>query len=350
MSLIAHTSTGAWALAAAALEKLPPGAAEAALSATAGPASWMPLHFAAASASAPASLLDALLEAGATIDARASSGSTPLHLAAWHGCVEHVAQLVKNGASVTAVTRAGRGPLHFAARRGHAEVIQTLVAAGADVNQTDSKGMSGLHFASEGGHVEAARALMEEGALVMKADDGRTAQDVARGDVLDVLGEGDGGSGVGRGREMSDLGKEMMAWGRGGRLVSALTMRARDVVRVVWREKEVATMSCDEVAEAMWQHAARGQDDAIRREYEAAVVAGVMRYRLSGAGVVAQRPDAEKLVRDVVGVEDGGLFYACVDWVERARLRESGEGVGKEVYAAVGAGVLCGLLLPIGRK
>lgn len=348
MSLIAHTSTNEWALAASTLQSLPPASLESELSATAGPSAWTPLHFAAAASLAPASLMEALLVAGAVIDARASSGSTPLHLAAWHGCTEHVELLVARGASVTALTRAGRGPLHFAARRGHAEVIMALVRAGADVNQTDGKGMSALHFAADGGHTEAVKELLNEGALVMKADDGTTAADVAKGEVGMVLGETMGG--VGRKREMSDLGREI-GWWSGRRLVSALTMRATEAVRGVWKaDGEVGRMDCEEIAEAMCEYAGRGQEEGVRREYEAKIVEGVMRYRLSGVGVVAKRPTAEKLVTEVVGVESGGLFYALVDWVERAREKERGEGVGKEVYAAVGAGVLCGLLMPIGRK
>lgn len=72
-------------------------------------------------------------------------GHTPLHEAAWKGCVECVENLLAAGANVRAQTGKGATPLHFAT----AAVQAKLIAAGADPAARDDLGRAPLHTSPE---------------------------------------------------------------------------------------------------------------------------------------------------------------------------------------------------------
>ena len=79
--------------------------------------------------------VNALLNAGADIEARTTDGRTPLHLAAW-STVETVNVLLNAGAYVNARNEDGHTPLWFAegndrrSRNGDAEMSKALRDAG----------------------------------------------------------------------------------------------------------------------------------------------------------------------------------------------------------------------------
>ncbi|MEZ5419941.1 MAG: ankyrin repeat domain-containing protein [Vicinamibacterales bacterium] len=90
-----------------------------------------PLHLAARRAHAEVAGL--LLDAAADARALASTGVTPLHLAAAAGSRALVDALVAHGAEVDArEPQWGQTPLMFAAAAGRADVVRALVAHGAD--------------------------------------------------------------------------------------------------------------------------------------------------------------------------------------------------------------------------
>ena len=90
-----------------------------------------PLHEAAANDN-PA-IAARLLAAGADVNARATGGRTPLHVAAAENANPAVAEvLLEAAADVNAKRSGGRTPLHEAAAHGNAAVVATLLAAGAD--------------------------------------------------------------------------------------------------------------------------------------------------------------------------------------------------------------------------
>ncbi|MBS0619916.1 MAG: ankyrin repeat domain-containing protein [Verrucomicrobia bacterium] len=118
------------------------------------------------------------------------TGFTPLHVAAEHGRLECLRDLLRHGASTT--IRCGGEqlvPLHVAAQAGHIEVVRELLAQrGADVNILSGNGSTPLHLAARAGHLEVARALAAAGAnLNAKNRDGMTPFQVActnnRGDL-----------------------------------------------------------------------------------------------------------------------------------------------------------------------
>jgi ankyrin repeat protein len=75
-----------------------------------------------------------LVAAGAKVDARDASGSTPLHTAASEGRTAAAAFLIQEArARLNAHDRAGCTPLHRAAAGKHAETAAILAAAGASL-------------------------------------------------------------------------------------------------------------------------------------------------------------------------------------------------------------------------
>ena len=140
-----------------------------------------PLHVAARSNETMA-VVQALLAAGADIEAKADDGWTPLHMAARYNKNPEVIQaLLAAGADPNA--RAGRRtPLHWAADwNGNPEVIQALLDAGADPNATSAFGFTPLHEAARViKNPKAVQALLDGGADPnARTDDGLTPLDFA---------------------------------------------------------------------------------------------------------------------------------------------------------------------------
>lgn len=72
-------------------------------------------------------VLQYLLKKGtAEVDAKTSTGETPMHVAALHGNSRAIALLVNAGADVNARSLDGRTPLHIAAKYGHFNAVKTL--------------------------------------------------------------------------------------------------------------------------------------------------------------------------------------------------------------------------------
>lgn len=74
-------------------------------------------------------------------------GTTPLHKAAGTGDVGAANALLMAGADVNAKNSYGDTPLIWASRGGHLDVVQLLVESGADVNAKDRTGMTALFHA-----------------------------------------------------------------------------------------------------------------------------------------------------------------------------------------------------------
>ncbi|MET1115056.1 MAG: ankyrin repeat domain-containing protein [Comamonas sp.] len=143
-----------------------------------------------------AAMVEALVQAGANIQARLHmpsqqghtgatgmllqmqvgghtvtvNGFTALMLAALHGRPAVVAVLRSAGADIDA-------DLHLAAERGSGAMVTALAAAGANVNRADASGITALMRAADHGNADAVNALLRAGAnvhvrLPMVEDDG----------------------------------------------------------------------------------------------------------------------------------------------------------------------------------
>jgi Ankyrin repeats (3 copies)/Ankyrin repeat len=104
----------------------------------------------------------------ADINARAESGSTPLHWASGSryfkdGSVLRL--LLEHGADINAQNEAGQTPLHWAVIRSLAvEFVRVLLEHGADVEAKDKKGKTALQLAADRRHDEVVKLLREHGA------------------------------------------------------------------------------------------------------------------------------------------------------------------------------------------
>lgn len=117
-----------------------------------------------------------LLSRGANINPTRADGITVLMLASRAGVPEMVSELLRRKANVNAKDNDGATPLIYAAREGHLEVGRALLAAGATVDGADSHRQTPLMYAAVNGHTEFVRLLLEKGAKPNLQDaKGRTA-------------------------------------------------------------------------------------------------------------------------------------------------------------------------------
>jgi ankyrin repeat protein len=103
-----------------------------------------------------------LLDAGADVHATASSWKfTPLAMAAFRGNVRIVRMLLGAGAEVDARDSTGSTPLMWAAysERANIEVVDALRKAGADVSAKNKRGETALTWAAWNGETPVTQLL-----------------------------------------------------------------------------------------------------------------------------------------------------------------------------------------------
>lgn len=151
-----------------------------------------------ASSAAHTEVVEALICAGADINARGSRGSTAMIEAAQRGDNHLVGFLIARHASLNVVNLRGESAILVASKNGHGDVVRTLVEAGADINHSNNRGRTPLMMAYRNGHGEVARYLHGNGALTTVDDMGNSVHSHAllgqpeRGidELASELGEG----------------------------------------------------------------------------------------------------------------------------------------------------------------
>ena len=115
-------------------------------------------------------ITELLLAAGADVNAQVvpgphvfTVGDTALDFS---GTSEIIDLIRKHGGMTGEEIRTGITPLHQAARDGHKETVELLIANGADVNAKMKEGTTPLHFAASKGHKEIAELLIAKDADV----------------------------------------------------------------------------------------------------------------------------------------------------------------------------------------
>jgi ankyrin repeat protein len=110
-------------------------------------------------------LVRALIEAGATVDARSSGGDTALLLACQYApgaeveALAVVRRLLAAGASVNPRGNFACTPLIVAAEHGDLPLVEFLLAAGADPDAADEEGATAATLARAQQHAEVAELL-----------------------------------------------------------------------------------------------------------------------------------------------------------------------------------------------
>lgn len=95
-------------------------------------------------------LADELEVTTAYINARDSSGNTPLAWASARGDHQSVSLLLKHGASLDIANDVHEKPIHLAAQTGNIDTIRILVQAGAEINsKVRQTQMTPIHYAAE---------------------------------------------------------------------------------------------------------------------------------------------------------------------------------------------------------
>jgi ankyrin repeat protein len=132
-----------------------------------------------------------LLDNGAdhTLRNTLSGGQTPLHSAVRINGVASVQALLEAGADVNALTDEGQTPLIHLMSDGYrlnlTQVATLLLDTGADPDHQDNTGNSALHYAAMRGTNEAIPILIEYGAdLKLQNNKGQTALDVAKNEEI----------------------------------------------------------------------------------------------------------------------------------------------------------------------
>uniref|UniRef100_UPI00398F895E ankyrin repeat domain-containing protein 50-like n=1 Tax=Pristiophorus japonicus TaxID=55135 RepID=UPI00398F895E len=112
-----------------------------------------------------------LLENGASVHQRDSSGRTLLASAAYSGNLEVVNLLLSRDADLETEDHQGQTPLTLAARMGHTKVLHCLISHDANINHADQEGWTALRSAAWGGHSEAVTALLDSGGAEVDSTD-----------------------------------------------------------------------------------------------------------------------------------------------------------------------------------
>lgn len=86
---------------------------------------------------------------------------TALHQAAYNGQLPIVKILVNAGADVNAKTNTNTTPLHLAAIKNHEKVIKYLIKSYANVDAQDNYQRTALHYAAIYGHLDASENLIQ---------------------------------------------------------------------------------------------------------------------------------------------------------------------------------------------
>ena len=148
---------------------------------------WTPLLFAACAPDLNASVISALIQSGANVNAQTEEALTPLFHAAANGrSSDVVRELLEAGAQVDAAGkqkgREGWTPLLYALAAPYKSlpIVRELIKNGAEVNLTVRSGFTPLLFAVEWGNPEVVSELLKAGAKVDARDnDGNSALDCA---------------------------------------------------------------------------------------------------------------------------------------------------------------------------
>ena len=308
-----------------------------------------------AAANGRADAVNALLEAGAEVDAKTSDGATALIAAAFaKGGADAVNALLEAGAEVNATISTGEaawpdGAVALAARRGDVAMVKALLEAGADVDAKGPGGETGLLTAVGKGDAEMVNALLEAGADVdAKRPGGETGllTAVGKGDAemvnallqagADVDAKGPGGetgllTAVGKGdaemvNALLQAGADVDAKGPGGEtgLLTAVGKGDAEMVNALLQAGADVDAKGPGGETALLTAVGKGDAEMVNALLEA------------GADVDAKRPDGETGLLTAVGKGNAEMVNALLEAGADVDAKAPGGETG--LLTAVGKG------------
>ncbi len=114
---------------------------------------------------------DVLIRAGAKVNAANDLGATPLWTASLNGSEAMVRRLLAAGANPNAALLAGETPVMVASRAGKPAVVEQLIAKGANVNAHGARGQTALMWAVSQKHPDVVKVLLAHGADIHARSD-----------------------------------------------------------------------------------------------------------------------------------------------------------------------------------
>ncbi|KAH9101094.1 hypothetical protein Ae201684P_007282 [Aphanomyces euteiches] len=123
---------------------------------------WTPLQM--ASASGRLDVVKYLLDKGAALDTK--NPACPFHMACESGHLDVVKCLLDKGTAIDEASHHGQTPLYLASKYGYLDVVKYLVEKGAAVDTKDIDGWTPLHMACENGHFDIVKYLFDNGAAL----------------------------------------------------------------------------------------------------------------------------------------------------------------------------------------
>ena len=147
-----------------------------------------PLHWACTEASIPHVAL-LLTKGHADIEAKDSSGCTPLLIAAQYGQVEVVAFLLQKGAQLLALDKSGDTALHWASYKGSIPVCGLLgyYDNALTFAMVDQYGQTPLHLAALRGHTTVVRYILRQLGTTTNTKNGKSSTFSSSSALSDVL-------------------------------------------------------------------------------------------------------------------------------------------------------------------
>ncbi len=125
-------------------------------------------------------IINTLIQAGANFDTQSDPGrNTPLIIAASDGDAEVFNILIRAGAKLDPQNSRGFTALICAVLHGDTNLAKALIQAGANLEIVDQYGRTALMWAAENGHIDIANALIQGGANVTSPKFGQTALTLA---------------------------------------------------------------------------------------------------------------------------------------------------------------------------
>ena len=114
--------------------------------------------------------VEALLDAGASLNESTKDLGNVLHIAAFCGQYEVVQLLVNRGANVNAPGGPHDNALNAACHRSHIEIAKSLVEAGAEIDNQDTMGRTALHRSLRSCNIPTTDCLLELRSSLLTAD------------------------------------------------------------------------------------------------------------------------------------------------------------------------------------